>query len=311
MTYDVVIVGSGPTGCTAAIYAARGNLSTFMSQGAQPGGQLMITTDVENYPGFPEGILGPDLMEKFKSQAERFGAEISYSTVTDVDLECRPFKVTLDAREVIEAKTIIIATGSSARWLGLESEQALMGFGVSACATCDGFFFKGKELAIVGGGDSAMEEATFLTKFATKVTVVHRRDALRASKIMQERAFKNEKIEFLWHSEITDVLTETGKEVVGVKIKNTQTGEESTLDVQGLFLAIGHDPNTAVFKGKVDMDENDYVLQTGGHTMTNVPGVFAAGDCVDHRYQQAVTAAGYGCEAALDAEKWLEDQGEG
>jgi thioredoxin reductase (NADPH) len=271
----------------------------------------MITTDVENYPGFPEGILGPDLMEKFKGQAARFGAEISYSTITDVDLTNRPFKVTLDDREVIEAKTLIIATGSSARWLGLESEQSLMGYGVSACATCDGFFFKGKELAIVGGGDSAMEEATFLTKFATKVTVVHRRDTLRASKIMQDRAMKNEKIEFLWNSEITEVLSETGKEVVGVRVKSTETGEESVLPVQGLFLAIGHDPNTEVFRGKVSMDENGYILQTGGYTMTNVPGVFAAGDCVDHRYQQAVTAAGYGCEAALDAERWLEDQGEG
>jgi len=305
MSYDVIVIGSGPAGYTAALYAARANLKVLVLEGVQPGGQLMITTDVENYPGFPDGIMGPDLMERFKAQVARFGTELRFATVTDVDFSARPFRLTVDGREEVTGKSVIISTGAAARYLGLESEDKLKGYGVSACATCDGFFFRDKELVVIGGGDSAMEEATFLTKFASKVTVIVRRDTLRASKIMQDRALKNDKIEFLWKHQVTEVLTETGKEVVGVRVKHSDTGEEHVLDCDGMFLAIGHDPNTTVFRDKIDMDDDGYIL-TKEHTMTSVPGVFASGDCVDHRYRQAITAAGLGCQSALDAEKWLE-----
>ncbi len=305
--YDVIILGSGPAGYTSAIYASRANLKVLLLEGPEPGGQLMITTDVENYPGFPEGILGPDLMEQFKGQVARFGAEIRYGTATSVDFSRRPFTVTIDEEEDVQAQAVIVATGATARWLGLESEKRLQGYGVSACATCDGFFFKGKEVVVVGAGDSAMEEATFLTKFASKVTVIHRRDELRASKIMQDRARQNEKIEWLLSHVVTEVLTETGKEVVGVKVKDLKTGEERIFPCQGMFLAIGHTPNTKIFQGQIELDEGGYVVARE-HTMTSVPGVFAAGDCVDHRYRQAITAAGLGCQAAIDAERWLEAQ---
>ena len=309
MTRDVLILGSGPAAYTAALYASRAALSVEIIEGPEPGGQLMITTDVENFPGFPEGILGPELMEKLKQQAARFGTEMRFGTATAVDFESQPKKVTVDDRETIEGRAVIVATGASARWLGLESEQKLRGFGVSACATCDGFFFKDKELVIVGGGDSAMEEAIFLTRFASKVTVVHRRDQLRASKIMQRRVLDHEKIDVLWNHVITDIHTETGKEVTGIRVRSTQTGEEHDIPGGGVFLAIGHDPNTSVFKGHIDLDDEGYIAPSR-FSMTSVPGVFAAGDCVDHRYRQAITAAAMGCQAAIDAERWLESGGE-
>jgi thioredoxin reductase (NADPH) len=305
MTRDVLILGSGPAAYTAALYASRAALSVEIIEGPEPGGQLMITTDVENFPGFPEGILGPELMEKLKQQAARFGTEMRFGTATEVDFSKQPFEITVDGRETLKGRTVIVATGASARWLGLESEQKLRGFGVSACATCDGFFFKDKELVIVGGGDSAMEEAIFLTRFATKVTVVHRRDELRASKIMRQRAKDNEKIDFLWSKTITEILTETGKEVTGIRVKCNKTGEESDYPCQGVFLAIGHDPNTSVVKGHLETDESGYIVPSR-LTMTSVPGVFAAGDCVDHRYRQAITASAMGCQAAIDTERWLE-----
>jgi len=304
--YDVIIIGSGPAGYTAAIYAARANLSVLMFQGYQVGGQLMLTSDVENYPGFEEGILGPPMMEKFEAQASRFGAEMIPEDVTAIDFSRRPFRITTDSGEYL-ARAVIISTGASAKWLGLPSEKLLQGRGVSACATCDGFFFKNKDVAVVGGGDTAMEEATFLTRYANHVTVIHRRDTLRASKIMQERAFKNPKISFIWDSDVSEVL---GDEAVsGLRLRNLKTDEESVLSVQGLFLAIGHEPNTTLFKGVIDMDQKGYITPVE-HTMTNVPGVFAAGDVTDHRYRQAVTAAGDGCRAAIDLERWLESQGE-
>ncbi len=302
--YDAIIIGSGPAGYTAAIYAARANLSVLVFQGYQVGGQLMLTSEVENYPGFEEGILGPELMEKFEQQARRFGAEMLAEDVSAVDFSRRPFLITSDSGEFL-ARAVIIATGASARWLGLPSEQQLQGRGVSACATCDGFFFKNKDVAVIGGGDTAMEEALFLTRYATHVTVIHRRDTLRASKIMQERAQKHPKISFIWNSEVIEVLGEEG--VTGLRLRNVQTGEESTLAVQGLFLAIGHQPNTALFKGIIQMDQAGYIVPVE-HTMTNIPGVFAAGDVTDHRYRQAVTAAGDGCRAAIDLERWLESQ---
>ena len=301
----VLIIGSGPSGLTAAIYAARANLEPLVVEGLQPGGQLTITTDVENYPGFPEGIMGPELMDLFRGQSERFGSEHVFGMVTKVDLTQRPFKVWIDEDRMEEAETIIVSTGASARWLGLENEQKLMGYGVSACATCDGAFFREKEVVVVGGGDSAMEEATFLTRFCSKVTVVHRRDTLRASKIMQERALKNPKIEFIWNTDVVDVHTETGKEVVAVQLKNRETGEETRFDTNGLFLAIGHTPNTSIFKGILELDENGYVL-VKDNVFTNIDGVFAAGDVADTRYRQAITASGLGCMAALEAEKFLE-----
>ena len=304
--YDVIIIGSGPAGYTAAIYAARANLSVLMLQGYQVGGQLMLTSDVENYPGFEEGILGPPMMEKFEAQARRFGTELIPEDVISVDFSKRPFTVITDSGEY-QARAVIISTGASAKWLGLPSEQRLQGRGVSACATCDGFFFKNKDVAVIGGGDTAMEEATFLMRYANHVTVIHRRDTLRASKIMQDRAFKNPKISFIWDTEVTEVLGEN--ELTGLWLHNVKTDEESILPVQGFFLAIGHKPNTDLFKGILDMDKVGYIIPVE-HTMTNIPGVFAAGDVTDHRYRQAVTAAGDGCRAAIDAERWLEGLGE-
>ncbi|HEY0753373.1 MAG TPA: thioredoxin-disulfide reductase [Ktedonobacteraceae bacterium] len=304
--YDVVIVGSGPSGYTAAIYAARANLSVLMFQGYEVGGQLVQTTEVENYPGFEEGILGPDMMEKFEAQARRFGTEMLTEDVLSVDFSQRPFTLSADSGEY-QARAVIISTGASAQWLGLPSETRLKGRGVSACATCDGFFFKGKDVAVVGGGDTAMEEANFLTRYASHVTVVHRRNSLRASKIMQDRAMKNPKISFVWESEVTEVLGDEG--VKGLRLRNLRTDEENTLPAEGLFLAIGHRPNTALFKGLIDTDPAGYLVPVE-NTMTNIPGVFAAGDVTDHRYRQAVTAAGDGCRAAIDVERWLEAQAE-
>ena len=300
---NVVIIGSGPAGLTAAVYAARANLSPLLVEGWQSGGQLTTTTEVENYPGFAKGIMGPDLMKEMRTQAERFGTELLTGDVTAVDFEQRPFTITVDAEQTIRAKTVIIATGASAIQIGLKNEARLMGHGVSTCATCDGFFFRGKELIVVGGGDSAMEEAIFLTKFATKVSIVHRRDKLRASKIMQDRALKNEKITFVWNSVVEDIL---GSDVVaGVRLKNLITGKTTEQPCAGVFVAIGHRPNTNLFSGQLDMDVKGYIRTTQG-TATNVPGVFAAGDVQDSTYRQAVTAAGSGCMAAIDAERFLE-----
>jgi len=303
---NVIIIGSGPAGFTAALYAARANLAPLVLKGIEAGGQLMLTTDVENYPGFPEGILGPELMELFEKQAVRFGAEMLQQNATRVDFSRRPFRVWSGDQEHT-ARAVIVATGAKAKMLGIVSEKRLLGHGVSTCATCDGFFFRDQDLVVVGGGDSAMEEALFLTRFASGVKVVHRRDDLRASKIMQERAFENDKIDFLWDSEVTEVLGD-GK-VEGVRVRNVKTGEESDLDVGGMFLAIGHTPNTAVFEGQLEMDDVGYLTVREPTTYTSVEGVFAAGDVVDHTYRQAVTAAGMGCKAAIDAERWLETQG--
>lgn len=305
--HDVVIIGSGPAGLTAAIYAARANLSPVLVEGWQSGGQLTTTTDVENYPGFGKGIMGPELMKEMRSQAERFGTRFQTGDVTAVNIRKRPFAVTVDGERVIETKTLIIATGASAIPLGLKNESRLIGRGVSTCATCDGFFFRGKELIVVGGGDSAMEEAAFLTKFATKVSVVHRRDKLRASKIMQDRAMKNEKITFIWNTVVEDIL---GTDVVtGARLKNIVTGHKTDLPCAGIFVAIGHRPNTGLFTGQLKMDEKGYLVTSHG-TATSVPGVFAAGDVQDSTYRQAVTAAGSGCMAAMDAERYLESSGE-
>ena len=305
--YDVVIIGSGPSGYTAAIYAARANLSVLMFQGYEVGGQLMQTSEVENYPGFEEGVLGPEMMEKFEAQARRFGTEMLTEDVSAVDFTQRPFTITADSGEY-KARSVIISTGASAQWLGLPSEERLKGRGVSACATCDGFFFKGKSVAVVGGGDTAMEEANFLTRYASEVVVIHRRGSLRASKIMQDRAMKNPKIKFVWDTEVAEVLGD--EEINALRLHNVRTNEESILPIQGLFLAIGHKPNTDLFKGIVDTDGAGYLVPVE-HTMTNIPGVFAAGDVTDHRYRQAVTAAGDGCRAAIDVERWLEAQNEG
>ena len=301
--HDVVIIGTGPAGLTAALYSARANLKPLVLQGPEPGGQLITTTDVENYPGFPDGILGPDLMQHFEKQAERFGAELQYGTVSKVDFSKRPFKIVVDDERAVLANTVIIATGASAKYIGLKNEQRLLGRGVSACATCDGAFFRNVEVAIVGGGDTAMEEALFLTRFATKIYVIHRRDSLRASKIMQERAMANDKIEFLWNTVVEDVEGENA--VTGLKLRNTSTQELSDLPVEGLFVAIGHKPNTDVFSDWLDLDEQGYILTKPGSTYTNIEGVFASGDAQDHIYRQAVTAAGTGCMAAIDAERWL------
>jgi len=304
MAEKILIIGSGPAGLTAAIYAARANLDPLMIEGFARGGQLMITTDVENYPGFPDGIMGPDLMEQFRKQAERFGTRLITSDVSRVDLSERPFKAWVDQDEY-EAEAVVISTGASARWLGIPGEEKLRGYGVSACATCDGFFFRDKELAVVGGGDSAMEEAIFLTKFASKVTIIHRRDEFRASAIMAERALNHDKIEVIWDTTVDEVLGEDA--VTGLKLRNVKTDEANELKVDGLFVAIGHDPNTSIFKGQIDLDDEGYIVADG--TKTSVEGVFAGGDVVDKVYRQAVTAAGMGCAAALDAERWLETQG--
>ncbi len=305
MVRDVIIIGSGPAGYTAAIYAARAKLSPLVFEGSvTAGGALMQTTDVENFPGFPDGVLGPDLMDSMRKQAERFGAELIADDVTEVDLAAAP-KVVRTASETYHARTVIVATGSRYRELAAEGEKRLSGHGVSWCATCDGFFFRELDIAVVGGGDSAMEEATFLTRFAKSVTVIHRRDQLRASKIMQDRALANPKIKFRWNSEVVEVLGDT--KVSGLRLRDTQTGEESTIEVQGLFVAIGHDPRSELFAGQLPMDQEGYLLVEQPSTRTGVDGVFACGDVVDHIYRQAVTAAGTGCAAALDAERWLAD----
>ena len=301
--HKLVVIGTGPAGLTAALYAGRANLSTVVFEGPEPGGQLMTTTDVENFPGFPEGVLGPDMMQKFREQAMRFGAELRWGMVTDVDFSARPFKLVVDEEIPVLADAVVISTGASAKYLGLENEIRLRGYGVSACATCDGAFFKNQEVAIVGGGDTAMEEAAYLTRHASKVHLIHRRDSFRASKIMQERVMANPKIQIHWNTVIEDILGE--KEVTGVVLKNVETNETTTLPVQGYFAAIGHKPNTDIFKGWVDMDETGYIQTQSGSTYTNIPGVFACGDAQDHVYRQAITAAGTGCMAAIDAERWL------
>lgn len=304
--YKVAIIGSGPAGLTAAIYTGRANLGPIVFEGTQPGGQLTITTEVENYPGFPEGVMGPEMMDLFRKQAERFGAKCEWKTIVEADLSHRPFHLKDDRGGVYEAETVIIATGASAKMIGLESEKELMGFGVSACATCDGFFYKGKEIIVVGGGDTAMEEAVYLTRFASKVSVIHRRDELRASKIMQERALKHDKIHFVWDSVVDEVIGTREKGVSGVKLKNVKTGEITDYPCQGVFIAIGHKPNTDIFKNQIDMNEVGYIITAGKTSKTNVHGVFACGDAQDAVYRQAITAAGSGCMAAIDAERFLE-----
>lgn len=306
-----LIVGSGPAGYTAAIYAARADLHPVMYEGIQPGGQLTTTTDVENYPGYPEGITGPQMMEEFKKQAQRFGTDVRFGIINEVDLSNRPFKAVADDGKTIEAETLIIATGATAKYLGLESEEKFMGAGVSACATCDGFFYKGKDVAVVGGGDTAAEEATYLAKLCRKVHLIHRRDELRASKAMQKRVFNTKNIEVHWDSIVKEIVgTEEGfnKAVTGVIIENKKTGEQKKLDIEGYFSAIGHKPNSDMFKGVLDMNETGYILTRSDSTATNVEGVFACGDVQDWTYRQAVTAAGTGCMAALEAERYLAAQ---
>lgn len=302
-----LIIGSGPAGYTAAIYAARANMEPVIYTGAEPGGQLIYTSDVENYPGYPEGVLGPKMMEDFQKQAERFGTDVRFGVATAVDFDSRPYKVTIDEGVTVTADTVIISTGASAKWLGIPAEEKFkFGGGVTACAICDGAFYKGMDVAIVGAGDTACEEASYLSKLCNKVYMLVRRDEMRASKIMQERVMKARNIEILWNSETEDILGD--KEVEGIKVKNNKTGETKELAVKGFFVAIGHKPNTDIFKGKIDMDANGYILTKGKSTKTNVPGVFACGDVQDHQYRQAVTAAGTGCMAALDAERFLAEQ---
>ncbi len=310
MAHNVIIIGSGPAGYTAALYAARADLKPILFSGPEPGGQLMITTDVENYPGFPEGVMGPEMMELFKKQCERFGTEIHHKMVTRVDFSQRPFKVWTGDEEH-EALTVIIATGAAAKWIGLETEKTFGGFGVSACATCDGFFFRGRNVIVVGGGDTAMEEANYLTRHADKVYVIHRRDTLRASKIMQQRALENPKIEFIWNAEIKEILgqIEPFKKVTGVRLSSTVEDRHWEMDIDGIFVAIGHKPNSEVFLDQLDSDELGYLTVEPFSTKTKVPGVFACGDVTDRTYRQAITAAGSGCMAAIDAERFLEEQG--
>ncbi len=306
MAHKLIIIGSGCAGSTAAIYAARANLNPLVFEGHEPGGQLSLTTDVKNFPGFPEGVQGPELVELMKQQAQRFGAAYKVERVVEADLSRRPFSLKTE-QSSYECESLIVASGASAKLIGLESERKLIGHGVSTCATCDGFFFRGQRIIVVGGGDTAMEEAIFLTKFAEKVTVVHRRDELRASKIMADRALAHDKIEFLWDTVVTEVLDPAKNTVEGVRLRNVKTGEESTMEVGGVFIAIGHQPNTDVFKGQLEMNENGYLKIYDG-SRTSVEGVFAAGDVHDFVYRQAITAAGAGCRAAMDAEKWLDSQ---
>jgi thioredoxin reductase (NADPH) len=304
--HQLIIVGSGPAGLTAALYAARANLNPVVIQGAEPGGQLITTTDVENYPGFPEGILGPDMMAKFEEQARKFGADLRWGVITSVELNSSPFRLVMDESVALTADVVIVSTGASARYLGLANEKRLLGHGVSACATCDGAFFRNEEVAIVGGGDTALEEALFLTRFAKRVHLLHRREALRGSKIMQDRVFASEKIQIHWNTVVKDVLGEST--VTGLRVENVKTAEESKLDVTGFFVAIGHKPNTEVFAGQLQMDETGYIQTQADSTYTSVDGVFACGDAQDHVYRQAVTAAGTGCMAAIDAERWLAER---
>ena len=309
MNRKVIIIGSGPAGLTAALYTARANLKPLVFEGSQPGGQLTITTDVENFPGFPKGIMGPELMELFRDQAKRFGAECYFEHVTKVDFSQKPYNVWVGDKNY-KAESIIIATGATAKMLGLESEKELMGFGVSACATCDGFFFKDKKVLVVGGGDSAMEEANYLTKFASEVVIVHRRDEFRASKIMIDRAMNNPKIRVLWNSSVQDIFGSQEKGVHAVKIKKTDSDESFEEDCDGIFMAIGHKPNTDLFNDLLDMDENGYLVTKNDSTLTNIDGIFACGDVQDHVYRQAITAAGSGCMSAIDAERYLESSSE-
>ncbi len=304
---SVTILGTGPAGLTAAIYTARANLKPLVAEGEQPGGQLTITSDVENYPGFSEPVMGPELMTSFRKQSERFGTRFIQGNVTKADLSKRPFVLEYGDGRKVRTQTLIISTGASAKWMGIPSERKLLGKGVSSCATCDGFFFRNLDVAVVGGGDTAMEEATFLTRFAKTVTVIHRRDSLRASKIMQDKAMKNPKIKFIWNSAIDEIMGD--KEVTGIRIRNVNDESVQDLKVQGVFVAIGHEPNTSLFRGQLNMDPAGYLVTEPGSTRTNIPGVFAAGDVADHTYRQAVTAAGTGCMAAIDAERFLEDSG--
>ncbi|OQX84859.1 MAG: thioredoxin-disulfide reductase [Candidatus Latescibacteria bacterium 4484_7] len=303
--YDVTILGSGPAGLTAAIYTGRADLRTLVVEGLSVGGQLMITTTVENFPGFPEGVEGPELMDRIRKQAEKFGAEFKLGDAEEIKLDEHPFKVKV-SNEWHETRSVIVATGSSSRWLGLESEKKLMGRGVSGCATCDGFFFMGKDVAVIGGGDSAIEDATFLTRFAKKVTIIHRRDQLRASKAMQKKAFKDPKIEFIWDSVVEDILDVNENKVTGIVLKNVKTDEKTTFPVDGVFIAIGHEPATSIFKGKLELDDHGYIVTEG--VKTSVPGVFAAGDVQDPRYRQAISAAGTGCMAGIEVLKYIEGE---